>query len=96
MALSSRVVVTILSVACALQTVDSSNILGYLASPSRSHYIVHESLLRGLAAKGHNVSKMRILFDRFSPHFWLIFLLRTGDGRHSISNGQIEIAPELP
>lgn len=34
----------------------SSNILGYLVSPSRSHFIMHDSLLRGLAAKGHNVS----------------------------------------
>lgn len=66
MALGSRVVVIILAVVCALQTADSSNILGYLASPSRSHYIVHESLLKGLAAKGHNVSNNRFIGFRLS------------------------------
>lgn len=33
-----------------------ANILGYLVTPMRSHFIIHDSLLRGLAAKGHNVS----------------------------------------
>lgn len=34
----------------------SANILGYLVTPMRSHFIIHDSLLRGLAARGHNVS----------------------------------------
>lgn len=39
-----------------IQPISSANILGYLSAPGRSHFIIHDSLLRGLAAKGHNVS----------------------------------------
>lgn len=33
----------------------SARILGYLLSPSQSHFVIHDALMRGLAAKGHNV-----------------------------------------
>lgn len=36
--------------------VNSANILGFFSTPSRSHFIIHQSLMKGLAAKGHNVS----------------------------------------
>lgn len=38
------------------EPISSAKILGYLITPGRSHFIVHDSLLRGLAAKGHEVS----------------------------------------
>lgn len=37
------------------QPIFSARILGYLLSPSQSHFVIHDSLMRGLAAKGHNV-----------------------------------------
>lgn len=39
------------------QPIGSAKILGYLVTPVRSHFVIHDSLLRGLAAKGHNVSQ---------------------------------------
>lgn len=51
-----RIIFNILLVVSALKIGDSSNILGFFATPCRSNYIVHESLMEGLAAKGHNVS----------------------------------------
>lgn len=36
--------------------VHGANIFGYLVTPGRSHFIIHNSLLMGLAEKGHNVS----------------------------------------
>lgn len=91
MASSMRIVVAILSIVCALQAADSSNILGYFFSPSRSHYIAQETLMKALAAKGHNVSQMKISISiaAFDVHS-LTFSLRIGDSRYSISNGQIE------
>lgn len=38
------------------QSIDSAKIFGYLLAAGRSHFIIHDSLLRGLAAKGHDVS----------------------------------------
>lgn len=40
-------------------SLESAKILGYFVSVSRSHFIIHDSLLRGLAAKGHDVSKTK-------------------------------------
>lgn len=34
----------------------SANILGLFPSMGRSHFIIDEALMKGLAAKGHNVS----------------------------------------
>lgn len=66
MAVNGRIFVTFFFVVCASKLTNSSNILGYFSSPSRSHYIVHESLMKGLAAKGHNVSKeLNIVLDLF-------------------------------
>lgn len=39
-----------------LEIVQSANILGYLITNKRSHFIVADALMRGLAEKGHNVS----------------------------------------
>lgn len=47
-------------------TASSSKILGYFITPSRSHFIIHDSLMRGLAAKGHEVkidNIMQMYFD---------------------------------
>lgn len=33
-----------------------ANILGYFSTFSRSHYIIEEAVMKGLAVKGHNVS----------------------------------------
>lgn len=35
---------------------ESANILGFLPTMSRSHYIIHMSVIKGLLAKNHNVS----------------------------------------
>lgn len=35
-----------------------SKILGFLLTPARSHFIVHDALMLGLAAKGHDVSAL--------------------------------------
>lgn len=43
-------------ISAVIPAVESANILGYLATPGRSHFIVHDSLMRGLASAGHNVS----------------------------------------
>lgn len=46
----------LIAVVC-VPSVQSAKILGYALAPGRSHFIVHDSLLRGLAAKGHEVLK---------------------------------------
>lgn len=61
MAFYVNIFINFLFVVCALESADSSNILGFFPSPSRSHYIVHEAYMKGLAAKGHNVSKMSMI-----------------------------------
>lgn len=38
------------------QSIDSARILGFFSTPSRSHLIIHESLMRELAIRGHDVS----------------------------------------
>lgn len=57
MTFGARIVFSVSIVVCALGIVDSSNILGFFSTPSRSHYIIDETFMKGLAAKGHNVSK---------------------------------------
>lgn len=42
------------------QPILSARILGYLLTPGRSHFIIHDSLMRGLAAKGHDVSSLNL------------------------------------
>lgn len=37
------------------QSIHSAKIFGYLMAAGRSHFIIHDSLLRGLAARGHDV-----------------------------------------
>lgn len=36
--------------------VNGANILGLFPTTSASHFIIQDALMRGLAAKGHNVS----------------------------------------
>ncbi|XP_037030664.1 UDP-glucosyltransferase 2-like [Bradysia coprophila] len=38
------------------QPIDSARILGFFSTPSRSHLIIHESLMRELASRGHDVT----------------------------------------
>lgn len=38
------------------QPVNSARILGFFPTPSRSHLIIQESLMRELASRGHDVS----------------------------------------
>lgn len=40
------------------QSIESARILGFFSTPSRSHLIIHESLMRELAIRGHDVSDM--------------------------------------
>lgn len=42
-------------IATYLYMAESANILGYLITHGRSHFIVADALMRGLAANGHNV-----------------------------------------
>lgn len=37
------------------QPYQAANILGYMVTSSRSHFIIQDSVMQGLAAKGHNV-----------------------------------------
>lgn len=84
----------ILLVVSALEIANSSNILGFFATPCRSNYIVHESLMKGLAAEGHNVS---IVWFKLYHSNHYICLMILGDDSYSISNGQIgKIARKLP
>lgn len=39
-----------------IRTSDGANILGLFPTTSRSHFIIEDALMRGLAEKGHNVS----------------------------------------
>lgn len=38
------------------EPIDSARILGFFSTPSLSHLIIHESLMRELAIRGHDVS----------------------------------------
>lgn len=38
------------------QPIETARILGFFSTPSRSHLIIHESLMRELASRGHDVS----------------------------------------
>lgn len=38
-----------------VQPLIAGKILGYFITPSRSHFIIDDALMRGLAAKGHEV-----------------------------------------
>lgn len=44
-----------------LEPIDSARILGFFSTPSRSHLIIHESLMRELAIRGHEVSIQHII-----------------------------------
>lgn len=47
----------ILSTLCvALSSVSCYRILGVFPNPAKSHYIVGDALMKGLAAKGHDVT----------------------------------------
>lgn len=88
MAFAVKIFFTFFFGVCALETANSSNILGFFPSPSRSHYIVHEAYMKGLAAKGHNVSKMSMIkTERCQINDCVMCV---GDGRYGVSNGQIE------
>lgn len=38
-----------------LQPIDASKILGFFVTPSPSHFAIQDTLMRGLAANGHEV-----------------------------------------
>lgn len=46
-----------------IDIVESANILGFFVAPSKSHIILDVALMKGLAAKKHNVR------DSFYVHF---------------------------
>lgn len=49
--------IVLLAVICNLHMISyAANILGFFSTPSRSHFIIHQALMIGLAEKGHNVS----------------------------------------
>lgn len=56
----------------------AGKILGYFITPSRSHFIVHDSLMRGLAANGHEVYLIIILTNIFfnNVNIFIHFLIR--------------------
>lgn len=53
------------------QPILSAKILGYLLTPGRSHFIISDSLLQGLAAKGHDVSITASIPELLSEEFYI-------------------------
>lgn len=53
-----------------IQTITASKILGFFITPSQSHFAIQDTLMRGLAAQGHEVSK--IIKNVFTLHFWIV------------------------
>lgn len=49
-------IVAIIAISTGVQPVSSANILGVFLSPSPSHLIVHMSIMKTLAERGHNIS----------------------------------------
>lgn len=47
--------IALLALLMLAQPLFAGKILGYFITPSRSHFIIEDSLMRGLAAKGHDV-----------------------------------------
>lgn len=43
----------------------TAKILGFLVTPSQSQFNIHDALMRGLAAKGHEVCCMSIRLNNF-------------------------------
>lgn len=65
---SRRLSITLFLVFCFnlnLCNVESSNILAIFTAPSKSHWILVQPLLRGLAAGGHNVSNIVTITFQF-------------------------------
>nr|XP_036214836.1 uncharacterized protein LOC118680210 [Bactrocera oleae] len=50
------VIAAILVISTGMQPVSGANILGVLLSPSPSHLIVHMSIMKTLAERGHNIT----------------------------------------
>lgn len=48
---------TTLAVLLLVQPIIGGKILGYFITPSRSHFVLHDALMHGLAARGHEVNK---------------------------------------
>lgn len=45
----------------AVPSTNSARIFGFFTTPSRSHFIIYESLMKELATRGHEVSKFNYL-----------------------------------
>lgn len=58
--LSASAAVLLLLLTVHIDTVSPSKILGYLITGSRSHFIIQDSLMRGLAARGHDVTVVAV------------------------------------
>lgn len=56
MCLQMKFVWTYLAVAGALSATNGANILGVFPITGRSHWVVYESVMKALAARGHNVT----------------------------------------
>lgn len=50
---------------------NGANILGLFSTPSKSHVIIHKSLMQELAGNGHNVRFLIIVIDR--KHIFMYF-----------------------
>lgn len=44
-----------------MKKTNSSNILEFFPTPCRTNYLIHETLMKDLAGKGHNVGKNELL-----------------------------------
>lgn len=54
------------------QPTNSARILGFFSTPSVSHLIIHESLMRELASRGHEVSMffmIKLVLSKYSFTF---------------------------
>lgn len=61
----------------------AANILGLFNAPSRSHHMIHMTIVNELVARGHNVSKMRRL-NINSALLYVLCLVGNGAQRHAI------------
>lgn len=61
------------------EPLSAGKILGYFITPSRSHFIVHESLMRGLAASGNEVCRLQFMDIELKIKNNII-VSRVGDG----------------
>lgn len=58
---------------CAVSFAHSANILSIFPFPGKSHYVMFERLLRGLAEKGHDVDVVTHFPAKDAPKGYFIF-----------------------